>query len=197
VCWECADCGVYGSLHDFQYFIHRQTPRGKEVYILAESCPNCQVTSWWEKYTASRKNNQAISCTSKTVLQTAGQTELHRKVIETRTNQYNLEEIQSIWTEAGEIAESILSGKTGIIEGARALTVISHKLDSVETDTDFLIFKAIASETDHLPVGKERELWANSALQEKDIEIKQAENYREENIFSACRVLIEKWKHSK
>ncbi len=25
VCWECADCGVYGSLLDFQNFIHRHT----------------------------------------------------------------------------------------------------------------------------------------------------------------------------
>jgi len=55
VCWECADCGVYSSLHDFQYFIHRRT-QGKEVYLLAESCPNCQETSWWEKHTASSKS---------------------------------------------------------------------------------------------------------------------------------------------
>jgi hypothetical protein len=181
VCWECADCGVYGSLHDFQYFVHRHSANGKEVYILAESCPDCQETSWWEKYSAPHKINHAIN----------------RKVIETRANQYNLEEVQSTWIEAVKVAENILSGKIGIIEGARELTAISYKLDSVETETDFLVFIATASETDHLPVGKERQFWAKSALQEKDIEIKQAENYHKENIFSACRVLLEKWKQIK
>jgi len=91
----------------------------------------------------------------------------------------------------------MLSGKVGIIEGARKLTAISYRLNLVETETDFLVFIATASETDHLPIGKERDLWAKSALQEKDIEIKQAENYHKENIFLACRVLLEKWKHVK
>ncbi len=120
-----------------------------------------------------------------------------RKIIEISFNRYNLEEVQSIRTKVVNTAESILSGKTGIIEGARILTAISHKLDLVETDTDFLVFIATASETDHLPVGEERGVWAKSALQEKDIEIKQAENYHKEKIFSACRILIEKWKHVK
>jgi hypothetical protein len=69
VCAECADCGVYSSLHDFQYFIHRHTAQGKEVYILAESCPNCQETSWWEKHTASHKSNQTVSNAGEVVFQ--------------------------------------------------------------------------------------------------------------------------------
>jgi hypothetical protein len=197
VCWECADCGVYGSLHDFQYFIHRHSAHGREVYILSESCPDCQETSWWEKYTTPRKSNHAINSEGETVFQPAGQTEFHRKVIETRANQYNLEEVQSVWAEAVKVAENILSGEVGIIEGARKLTAISYRLDSAETETDFLVFMATASETDYLPVGKERELWVKSALQEKDVEIMQAENYHKENILSACRVLIEKWKQVK
>ncbi|MCB9110106.1 MAG: DUF2489 domain-containing protein [Anaerolineales bacterium] len=197
VCWECADCGVYSSLHDFQYFIHRHTLHGKEVYILAESCPNCQETSWWERYTASSKNNQTINSIGDVDFQPGGQSVLPRKIVETPFNRYNLEEVESTKTEAIKTAENILSGKTGIIEGARILTAISHKLDSVERDSDFLVFIATASETDHLPVGKERELWAKAALQEKDIEIKQAENFHKENIFSACRALLEKWKHVK
>jgi hypothetical protein len=193
VCWECADCGVYGSLLDFQNFIHRHTIRGKEVYILAESCPNCQETSWWEKYTATSKNNQTINNIGD--IESVEHAELPRKIIEISFNRYDLEEVQSIRTKVVNTAENILSGKTGIIEGARILTAISHKL--VETDTDFLVFIATASETDHLPVGEERGVWAKSALQEKNIEIKQAENYHKEKIFSACRIMIEKWKHVK
>ncbi len=69
LCWECADCGVHSSLSDFQKFIRRYTAQGREVYILAESCPNCQETSWWEKYTVSSKNNETIKSVSDRVSQ--------------------------------------------------------------------------------------------------------------------------------
>lgn len=109
-----------------------------------------------------------------------------------RVNRHNLEEVESFWAEVAKVAESILNGKTGIIEGARHLIALSYKLDSVEHDTDFLTFAEIASETDHLPIGEERKWWAESALQEKDKEIRQVELYYKEKAFAACRALVKK-----
>lgn len=190
VCWKCADCGVYGSLYDFQNFVHRSSKKGKGVYLLPESCPDCQEISWWEKYSTNKGG-------SETAFQPPFPTTPPKRVIETKISRYDLEAVQSLRLEAIRVAESILSEKTGIIEGARILAAISYKLDFIEPNTDFLVFVAISSETDHLPVGKERELWAKSALQQKDDEIKQVEDFHKETVFSACRALIEKWGKNK
>lgn len=59
VCWECADCGVFGSLHDFQSFVFRHTKGGDDVYLRAENCPACQEISWMDKYGGTSSERQA------------------------------------------------------------------------------------------------------------------------------------------
>ncbi len=59
-----------------------------------------------------------------------------------------------------EGARSILQGKLGIIEGARLLSNLAHDLvPDWAVDPDFVVFRSLDSETDHLPVGAERQLW--------------------------------------
>jgi hypothetical protein len=190
VCWECADCGVYGSLSDFQSFVLRRTDGGKDVYLRAENCRNCQETTWWKKYAS----------TPPSLLQSEGnlQHNANQSHIPPKTlgvypvNPNNLEEVQFLWSEVRNEAEDILNGQTGILEGVRELAYLSQRLAPVKTDADFSVFIALDSETDHLPVGEERKNWAASALSEKDEEIRRFENLYRERVFAACRELIKK-----
>ncbi len=45
----------------------------------------------------------------------------------------------------------------------------------------------IESETDHLPVGEVRKLWASFALKEKDVEIARAEELYRADFLETCR----------
>lgn len=87
------------------------------------------------------------------------------------------------------VCEAILSEEVGIILGSRKLTYLSH-LISDDNRNEFMIFIAIDSETDHLPVDLERKNWSIEALKRKDKEIAEYENDFKEDVFSACKNLI-------
>jgi hypothetical protein len=192
VCWECADCGVYGSLHDFQYFVNRDPTGGGKVFLLPESCPTCQETSWWEKYTSQPNNAQAKEIIEGNTSAPASQAKEFKKVLINPVNRYNLEEVKALRFEIVKIAKDILSGETGIAEGARLLCPLGHSLQEIESVPEFLIFDAVVSETDHLPVGIEGELWSKSVLQTKQEELSQVERRYTEKVFSVCKAIIEK-----
>ena len=89
-----------------------------------------------------------------------------------------------------EIANGVLVGQIGIIEGARELAHLRWKVTDDEFDPDFLPFISVDSETDALPIGEERAYWASHALAEKDQEIKRAEDFYREKILAACQILV-------
>jgi hypothetical protein len=93
-----------------------------------------------------------------------------------------------------EIAIRMLTGQTGIIEGARHLTKIQPQVTDQDLDPDFIIFVVIASETENLPIGPEREYWVTSALTEKDKKIQHAEELYREQALASCQLLIERFK---
>jgi hypothetical protein len=81
----------------------------------------------------------------------------------------------------------------GLIETSHELCKYAFRLRS-ENDTDFLFFRSIDSQTDHLPVGRVREEWAKDALFKKDEEVLEIEAlFKDEAIIAANR-LIEKFK---
>jgi hypothetical protein len=90
------------------------------------------------------------------------------------------------------ICKGMLAGDIGIILGSRMLTRLRFEVDE-EEDPDFLIFKAIDSETDHLPVDEERQNWAESTLLRKDVEIKKYEDFHRGEAFEGCHALITKF----
>jgi predicted RNA-binding Zn-ribbon protein involved in translation (DUF1610 family) len=102
VCWKCADCGVFASLHDFQSFVHRHKPRGKDVYLLAESCPKCQETTWWRKYGSSRCKRAASS-----VQQAAIKSSRPKPMFRTRAKLYYRNRIKPLWRKAVNLARDI------------------------------------------------------------------------------------------
>jgi hypothetical protein len=67
---------------------------------------------------------------------------------------------------AKEIARAASDGRTTVLEAVRALVSLAHT-DAVADVEDRKFIIAIESDTDHLPVGEVRKLWASSALRER------------------------------
>src|SRR5688572_29553648 len=78
--------------------------------------------------------------------------------------------------DALQVARALLSGEVGVIEGSIALAAQAHDvvLDWRE-DPDFVVFGALACETDHLPIGPARSRWSVDALAKADAEIEAIE----------------------
>lgn len=60
-------------------------------------------------------------------------------------------------------------------------------------DESYDAFRLISSETDHLPVGQERQYWEPAALARKDQEIARAELWAREFGLGACRELADRF----
>ena len=91
------------------------------------------------------------------------------------------------------ICEAMLNGKIGIIAGSRSLQSLGFELFK-EHNEDFLIFLGIDSQTDHLPVDKERMNWNLEALDRKDVEISEWEKFYSDDALSQCTKLVEKFR---
>jgi len=90
---------------------------------------------------------------------------------------------------AKEIAKAVLDGRTTVLEAARELVSVAHT-DAIAELEDRRFIIGVASETDHLPVGEVRKLWAPSALEEKDIEIARAEELYKADFLETCRRIV-------
>ena len=105
-------------------------------------------------------------------------------------NPYDMER----WDKVVHFAKAMTQDEIGIIEGVRYMAWLGF---SVGDDLDLYIFHQIVSQTDHLPVGKVRELWSADALLKKDKEIAQAEQFYKQPALDACQKLIQRFKDSK
>ncbi|RQV22991.1 hypothetical protein DF039_10150 [Burkholderia cenocepacia] len=89
-------------------------------------------------------------------------------------------------------ALDLLEGRLGVIETARAMLPLAS-WTKVEGEPEFLLFRAIASETDDLPVGDVRAHWATDALEREDRRIEAAEKFWREKAFSAAARLVKRY----
>jgi hypothetical protein len=91
--------------------------------------------------------------------------------------------------QASVIAQQALQGQVTMLEAVRALVSLAHT-DAIqnEADRDFII--GIDSETDHLPVGGLRSLWAADALIEKDVQIERAEAHWRAAFLEICKRIV-------
>jgi len=87
---------------------------------------------------------------------------------------------------AREVAQAVLDGRTTVLEAARALVSLAHT-DAIADVEDRRFIIAIESETDHLPVGGVRKLWAPDALKDKDVEIARAEELYRADFLEMCQ----------
>jgi hypothetical protein len=93
------------------------------------------------------------------------------------------------------ICNAILNEEIGVIAGSRILNrlefeLLHHQVGQFDRDEDFRPFVGIDSETDHLPVDRERANWSADALERKDKQIAESEARYRESAFAACRTLI-------
>ena len=93
------------------------------------------------------------------------------------------------------VCEAILNEEIGVIAGSRILNrlefeLIDYSVGKFDRDEDFIPFVAIDSDTDHLPVDRERVNWSAEALAQKDKEIAESEAFHKDSAFAACRNLI-------
>jgi hypothetical protein len=75
------------------------------------------------------------------------------------------------------------------LEAVRALVSLAHT-DAISEVEDRKFIIGIESETDHLPVGDVRKLWASYALKEKDVEIAHAEELYRADFLETCRRIV-------
>ncbi|WP_143151683.1 hypothetical protein [Burkholderia ubonensis] len=79
---------------------------------------------------------------------------------------YNTHEAfaQSVRRQVVSTAQAMLDGQLSFLIGSRRLASLRHEANAAADDTDFLVFVAIDSETDALPLGAPREHWDQSVL---------------------------------
>ena len=89
-----------------------------------------------------------------------------------------------------EIAKKVLDGRTTVLEAVRELWPLAHT-DAITDEDDRTLVIAIESETDSLPVGDVRKLWAPYALAAKDAEIARAEELYRAQFLEVCKRIAE------
>jgi hypothetical protein len=87
---------------------------------------------------------------------------------------------------AREIAVAVLDGRTTVLEAVRALYPLAHT-DAIADEEDRTLVIVIESETDALPIGEVRKLWAPYALEVKDAEIARTEELYKVQFLAACK----------
>ena len=87
------------------------------------------------------------------------------------------------------MAQAVLDGRTTVLEAAGELVSLAYT-DAIAEFEDRRFVMGIASETDDLPVGEVRKLWASSALKEKDVEIARAEELYRADFLETCRRIV-------
>jgi len=83
----------------------------------------------------------------------------------------------------------VLSGQLGILAAAWSIDPFTDSLPELFGE-DEPIFTAICSETDHLPIGRVRDLWHSDFLPEKDVEIARCEELWPDEVLGACERII-------
>lgn len=87
---------------------------------------------------------------------------------------------------ARDVAQAVLDGRTTVLEAARELVSLAHT-DAIADVEDRRLIIGIESETDDLPVGEVRKLWAPYALKTKDTEIARCEELYPPQFLEACK----------
>jgi len=91
----------------------------------------------------------------------------------------------------------IINGEEAVIEGSHKTLRYLFWMKE-EDNKNWNIFRAVDSETHHLPIGSVRQHWAPESLEMKDKEIKKVEDfYRAAVIEGAHRIREEYEKHVK
>lgn len=99
-------------------------------------------------------------------------------------------------SEVANTARMILDRQINLVEGAWRLSALRHDVSRKDFDDDFMLFVAIASETDHIPVGEVRKQYSPDALRKAEAEIAEAEKLYHAQAEVACEKLIARFSNA-
>ena len=97
---------------------------------------------------------------------------------------------RSVRRQVVSTAQAMLDGQLSFLIGSRRLAALRHEIDAAADDADFLVFVAIDSETDALPLGVVRAHWDQGALTRLEPEIEEAERWAFNVGGDACKSLV-------
>jgi hypothetical protein len=101
---------------------------------------------------------------------------------------------RSVRRQVVSTAQAMLDGRLSFLIGSRRLAALRHETEAATHDADFLIFVAIDSETDALPLGAVQEHWHPGALARFQPEIEEAEHWASTVGADACKSLIARFR---
>ena len=104
-------------------------------------------------------------------------------------SKYNLERQEQIRVQILRIAKQLAAGEISVIAASRQLSHFRHDVE-LPLAHILLTFAAIDSETDALPVGDARREWSAEALERKDREITEAEDFYRNTAIDAANELV-------
>ena len=99
-------------------------------------------------------------------------------------------EIEQARERIGTTAREMLADDCSYIEGSRQIVALLHRARIDQFTQPFVVFVAIDSETDAVPIGELREGWHPEAKIKLQPEWDEAENYAKTYGQSACREAI-------
>ncbi len=107
------------------------------------------------------------------------------------TDEYR-DHILALQMDVVKACRAVIDGDVGVIAASRKLRDLHCQMFQ-DVDDDFRIFIGIESETDHLPVGDERQYWNAAVLSEKDKEIAEYEDKKMKVVIESCKKLIDRF----
>jgi hypothetical protein len=82
--------------------------------------------------------------------------------------------VRSIHSQIVATAQAMLNREISCLAGTRKLAALRHDAGVRDDDPDFMVFVAIDSDTDALPIGAARAYWREDALARLEPEIQAA-----------------------
>jgi hypothetical protein len=105
----------------------------------------------------------------------------------------SIEPVAAAKAEIVGIARSVLCGAMSPIAGARAIVRLRFNIGEFENDADLLLMTGIESETDHLPIGPERDHWDPEVLATRASEISDAQHWAQKTGRAALESIVRRW----
>ena len=90
------------------------------------------------------------------------------------------------------LSKRIIDGEESIIEGSRNMVGYMFRMKENKNDL-WKIFRAVDTKSHHLPIGPVRQYWEQNALEKKDKEIKQLEDFYRNDVVAAARQIRDEY----
>jgi len=87
-------------------------------------------------------------------------------------------------------AQCMLAGKVPFLEGVQTLAALRFVASKDGLDPDFMLFVAILSQTDHLPLRHTRQYCAPEWLQKCDAEEQSVQAFYSADVHQQCQKLV-------